>query len=108
MQLKIFFISFIIRSKSRCHDGNEITFVLDGYDATHVTRKSKRGGGVAIYVANSIEFKEINCMSFEVENIMECVTVELLVNNKKHVIIGCLYRTPGSNVDILIEFLQTI
>ena len=32
-------------------------------------------------------------MSFEVENIMECVTVELLLNNKRNVIIGCLYRS---------------
>ena len=66
----------------------------------HVNQEHKGGGGVAIYISKSIDFMEIKSMSSVVDNIMECVTVELKLNKGKHVIIGCTYRTPGSNADI--------
>ena len=71
-----------------------------GYESVHVNREHKSGGGVAIYILNSIDCMAIKSMSSVVDNIMECVAVELKLNKRKHVIIGCMYRTPGSNVDI--------
>ena len=47
-------------------------------------------------------------MSLAVDNIMECVTVELQLNSRTNIIIGCIYRTPGSNVDTFNESLQSI
>ena len=38
-------------------------------------------------------------MSFSLDNIMECVTVEIKCEKSKNVIISCVYRVPGSNID---------
>ena len=45
-------------------------------------------------------------MSLAVDNIMECGTVELQLNRRKNIVTGCIYRTPGSNVDTFNESLQ--
>ena len=42
-----------------------------------VNREHKSGGGVAIYISKSIYFIEIKSMSSVVDNIMECVAIEL-------------------------------
>ncbi len=34
-----------------------------------------------------------------VENVLECVTIELLMEKKKNITVSCLYRTPGSCID---------
>ena len=67
----------VIISELWSHEGNEKYFVLQAFEAIQVCRKNKRGGGVAMYVRESIDFKEISSMSLAVDNIMECVTVEL-------------------------------
>ena len=76
-------------------------FSITRDEAVHVNRENKRGG-LAIYISKSIDFIEIKSMSSVVDNIMECVAVELKLNKGKHVITGCIYRTHyiRSNVDI--------
>ena len=44
----------------------------------------------------------------KVENSFECVTVELAIKNHTNVIINCIYRTPGSNLDIFCEKIEHI
>ena len=39
-------------------------------------------------------------MSMVIEDIMESITIELCINKKRTVIVSCVYRTPGSTVDI--------
>ena len=38
----------------------------------------------------------------------ECVSVELSIKNYSNVIINCVYRTPGSNLDIFCEKIESI
>lgn len=38
-------------------------------------------------------------MSVQIENIMECVTVEIDMDKTKNIIISCIYRTPGSCIE---------
>ena len=70
------------------------------YRIIHRTRKNKKGGGVAIYVNDSISFKIIDTMSVVIDDILECVTVELCINKKYNIIVSCIYRTLGTNVDM--------
>ena len=63
---------------------------------------------MAIYISISINFIETKSMSSVLDNIMEFVAVELKLSNEKHVIIGCMYRTPGSNVDIFNDALELL
>ena len=61
----------------------------------HITRGNRRGGGVVIYTANELSCKMVETKSFAVESILECVTVELAIENHTNVVVSCMYRTPG-------------
>ena len=39
-------------------------------------------------------------------NVLECLTVEFSMENKKNVIVSCIYRAPGSNIDICKEWME--
>lgn len=43
-----------------------------------MNRKNKAGGGVAIYVSNKIKFKMIEKMAVSVDNLLECVAIEII------------------------------
>ena len=45
-------------------------------------------------------------MSMVVDDVRESITIELCINQKRNVIVSCVYRTPGSNVDIFNEHLE--
>ena len=98
----------VVISETWIHHLNINCFPLQGYEAAPVNRDHKRGRGVAIYISKSIGFMEIKSMSSVVDNIMECVAIELKLNKRKHVIIGCIYRTLGSNVDIFNDTLELL
>ena len=41
-----------------------------------------------------------------VEHIFECVSVKLSIKNYSNVIINCVYRTPGSNLETFCEKIE--
>ena len=43
-----------------------------------------------------------------IENNLECVTVELNMSKMRNVIISCVYRTPGVQLDTFCESLESI
>ena len=47
-------------------------------------------------------------MSMVIDDSMESITIELCINKKRNVIVSCVYRTPGSNVDIFNEHLEKL
>ena len=51
------------------------------YDAYHITRGNRRGGGVVIYTANELSCNLVETKSFALDSILECVTVELAIEN---------------------------
>lgn len=70
-----------------------------------MNRKDRRGGGVALYVDSSLQCNIMASMSITIENILECVTVEIRMEKQKNIIVCCIYRTPGSSLDIFNEFV---
>ena len=64
-------------------------FNINSYDAYHVTRGIRRGGGVAIYTNKEL-CKMVETKSIAVENILECVTVKLTIT-KTHKCCSQLY-----------------
>ena len=81
---------------------------LTDYSAYHVTRETRKGGGVALHICNELTCRLLETKTMKVENICECITVELAIKNHTNVIINCIYRTPGSNLDIFCEKIQHI
>ena len=74
----------------------------------HRNRNNKKCGGVAIYVNVSIEFKVLQTMSVVIDDILECITVEFSISNRKNIIVSCIYRAPGTSLDIFTDQLELL
>ena len=82
-------------------------FSINNYDAFHITRGTRRGGGVAIYTNKTLSGTLAESKSVVVENILKCVTIELTIKTHTNVVISCIYRTPGSPKDTFCENIET-
>ena len=47
-------------------------------------------------------------MCCSIDNLLECCTVQLEMQGKKDVLISCLYRTTGSNLDDFNNKLESL
>ena len=61
-----------------------------------------------LYINKSVNFKSMKCMSMEIDNIMECVSIELCINSGKNIIVTCVYRTCGSSIAAFSEQIQLL
>ena len=64
---------------------------LNSYQVHHMDRTSTSGG----VVNNKLTCKVLQPMSTTIDNILECLTVELSLANHKNIIISTWYRKPG-------------
>lgn len=39
-------------------------------------------------------------MTTAIDDVMECITVEICLKKRKSIIVSCVYRAPGSNIEI--------
>ena len=89
------------------NSGDVSDFELDGYELIHVNRQCKRSGGVAIYVDNSIRFTVIDDMTTVVDDFVECITIELIMEKRRNIIISCLYRDGEGSIKDFTEWMNT-
>ena len=66
---------------------------MDGYELHHSSRRNKKGGGVAL---------------FDVDDLVECITVEIDMVRKRNVIVTCVYRMPGSKIEAFNKLKRTM
>ena len=90
------------------NENNKDDYVLDGYEVCHIVRKNRKGGGVAVYIKNGINYKVIEEFCINKDNCFECVTVDLCGVMKKNIRISVMYRQPGSNIDECTETVNNI
>lgn len=76
---------------------------LEGYQVTHTVRDAEKGGGCSIFVNALIKFKIINNLCFNIDDQIECACVELDMGKEKNVIVCCVYRAPGSSLEVFNE-----
>ena len=50
----------------------------------------------------------IDNMSVNYDDTDECLTVEIILEESKNIIISCVYRAPDSNIDVFNEILDKI
>lgn len=77
-----------------------VNFELDGYEFNYISRVNKKGGGVALYVDTRYDYIIVDNLKSIIENVMECITVEICMGKKKNVMVSCEYRPPGSDIDL--------
>lgn len=83
-------------------------FCLDDYELCYMKRGKKMGGGVVLYIHKSIQFTVLKEMTCAIDEIMECLTVEIHNKNKRNIIISCVYRSPGSNIECFSEWMEKL
>jgi len=74
-------------------------YKLPNYKDVVNNRKSKRGGGVSLYINSDIGFKERNDISSR-EDIFESLFVEIIREKQANIIIGVIYRPPGDRLTL--------
>uniref|UniRef100_A0A3B3C2G3 Reverse transcriptase domain-containing protein n=1 Tax=Oryzias melastigma TaxID=30732 RepID=A0A3B3C2G3_ORYME len=80
-------------------------FHIEGYNAFFINRTFQKGGGVALYVDQNLNSCIVKDMCLTIDTIMECVTVEIETEKSKNTIVSCIYRKPGSCIDMFREKL---
>lgn len=83
-------------------------FIMNGYEMFHTNRQNKKGGGVAIYIDKNLDYKVVENMSLAVEEIFESITVEICMEKRKNIIVSCIYRAPGANVETFKEWMEKL
>ena len=100
--------SIIAVSETWINKDKGVDFELNDHELSYNNRQSKGGGGVAIYVHRDVSFKVVEAMTVGVENVLECITVEICIDNGKNAIVSCIYKTPGSSVDVFREWMESV
>lgn len=66
-------------------------FEINGYELNFKSRANKNGGGVAVYVDNKLQYKIVESMTVVVDDICECITIEIFRENMKNIFVTCIY-----------------
>ena len=88
--------SVIAVSETWLNDDKNVNVDLEGYELFTSNRTNKSGGGVALYVDSTLRCSRVQNMTYNIDNILECLTVELIFDKSKNMVISCIYRTPGT------------
>ena len=70
-------------------------------------RENRRGGVVAIYVKNGIEFDVMESISCALDNLSKCISINVCVSRKKSIIVTCIYRQPDSKIEACIDIIES-
>ena len=90
----------ICLTETWCHEGDEKNSILQipNYSVIHQVRsQNKKGGGVCMYIHNSLPFKVIEELS-ETNDANETLTIEIINKDSKNIIISLVYRPPGGHI----------
>lgn len=77
-------------------------YQLPGYNM-YTNCRNTHGGGVALYVSNSLHSTPLDEFS-KIDTFIECIGVDSYIMNKKSLLI-CIYRSPRGNI---VDFLNTL
>ena len=82
-------------------------YELENYDLLYNNRQNKRGGGIAMYIDKSLQYKKINELTCVTESI-ESLFIEVDSKYKKNTVFGVIYRPPGQSIDLFINEFTNI
>ena len=80
---------------------------IDNYNLYESHRKTKSGGGVAVYVNKNIKTEKRGDLQVFVEGHIESEFIEINLYGKSY-IIGELYRIPGSDLQLFFNHYETL
>lgn len=90
-------------------DRNIANCSIKGYNLIHKNRKTGRGGGVAIFIKDDIDYKTRDDLSLTDPGCFESVFIEIAYPNNNHsTILGEIYRIPNTNDTAAIANYSTV
>ena len=99
-------LSIIAVTETWLTAANERLYDIDGYYFVSQARPNI-GGGVGLYIRKNLVYNIIDELCRN-NPIIECIFVELPQKGKRKLIIGSLYRPPGSDLTMFISALRDI
>jgi hypothetical protein len=69
-------------------------------------RVNRQGGGIALYIRDNLNFKIIDTLGINDDNICQSLFVEIDLNNS-NVIVGVIYRPPHANIELFNNYIDT-
>ena len=69
------------------------------------SRQHKQCGGVGLFIRNSLKYKLRDDLCIDTPDVIESIFIELDCYN---MVIGCVYRPPGSDVAVFTSYIDTI
>jgi exonuclease III len=90
----------IALSETWANENNQLTFSIPGYNSVMVNRTDGRGGGVALFILDTVSFIKRTDLSMLANADFECVFVELTNVQFGNKIVGAVYHPPGRNLDL--------
>jgi ASC-1-like (ASCH) protein len=76
-------LNIIAISETWLNEDRELDFDMDSYELSYINRQNKGGGGVAIYVDKTLNFKVLESMTTVVDNVSECISIEICKEKRK-------------------------
>ena len=76
---------------------NSAEFCIPGYSSLiyKLRKDGVSGGGIGIYVKNTINFLIDPVLSIFYDRILECLVIEISINDSDKILIGSIYRPPS-------------
>ena len=83
---------------------DSFTYNLLNYTSIHQKRSHRKGGGVSIYIHNSLNFISRPDLSINCDDI-ESLTLEIISDNTRNTLMNVLYRPPKEKFETFESFL---
>lgn len=87
---------------------NHDKLLFQNYNVISEFRKTKKGGGVSIMIRKSLKFVTRDDLAMFEEGKFESLFIEIPYNCKNGIVIGEVYRVPGTNEKDFIEKYETL
>ena len=102
--------SIIALSETWLKDHSVDLYDLNGYSSEHNYRKSRSGGGVSLYIKDSIEYSIRDDLCSK-SHCIESLFIEIdknQINKTKNAIVGVIYRPPDTDLKSFNEQVQEL
>ena len=81
-------------------------FKISNYIMYNTFRSDRCGGGVALYIKQSLQCSLIKQFSTSIPMLLERLAVEITIQGNKNIVIGCMYRSPNGDFNKFNEYVD--
>ena len=81
-------------------------FKISNYIMYNTFRSDRCGGGVALYIKQSLQCSLIKQFITSIPMLLEQLAVEITIQGNKNIVIGCMYRSPNGDFNKFNEYVD--